>query len=125
MADRLRPCADSWGIYLHFKLQETENDDHTRGSGSQPEDGRGQETLDRGDLGPERRLYLRELIARYGYLLALNWNLGEENTQTPEQQRAMAAFIRNIDPSATTSSSTPSRTSRSASTRPCSGTSRC
>lgn len=85
------------GLYLHFKLQETENDDHTRG-GDEPKAARVPESLDGGDLGPERRLYVRELIARYGYLLALNWNLGEENTQTPEQQRAMAAFIRNTDP---------------------------
>jgi hypothetical protein len=28
----------------------------------------------------------------------LNWNLGEENSQTTEQQRAMAQFIRNTDP---------------------------
>ena len=26
------------------------------------------------------------------------WNLGEENTQTPQQQRAMAAYIREVDP---------------------------
>jgi hypothetical protein len=90
--------AQKLGIYLHVKLQETENDDHTRGSGSERKTVEVKESLDRGDLGPERRLYLRELVARYGYLLALNWNLGEENTQTTEQQRAMAAFIRNIDP---------------------------
>ena len=93
------------GIYLHFKLQETENDDNVRGN---PSDGRGsgqtapsnpvRESLDGGDLGTERRLYLRELIARFGHLLALNWNLGEENTQTAEQQRLMAEYIRNVDP---------------------------
>lgn len=86
------------GLYLHFKLQETENDDQTRGSGEGRKQTQVREALDGGDLGPERKLYLRELIARFGYLLALNWNLGEENTQTPDQQRAMAAFIRNTDP---------------------------
>ncbi len=86
------------GQYLHFKLQETENDDHAGGSGDSRRSAPIPEALDAGDLGPERKLYLRELIARYGYLLALNWNLGEESTQTPEQQRAMAAFIRNTDP---------------------------
>jgi hypothetical protein len=86
------------GLYLHFKLQETENDDHSRGSGESRKRTEVREALDAGDLGPERKLYLRELIARYGYLLALNWNLGEENTQTPQQQREMAAFIRNTDP---------------------------
>ena len=56
------------------------------------------ESLVGGDLGPGRKLYLRELIARYGYLLALNWNLGEENTQSNEQQRAMAQYIKDTDP---------------------------
>lgn len=92
------------GIYLHFKLQETENDDNVRGN---PVDVKGarttpadpvREALDAGALGPERRLYLREMIARFGYLLALNWNLGEENTQTPEQQRAMAEYLHRLDP---------------------------
>ena len=90
--------AQQKGLYLHFKLQETENDDHARGSGEGRKTVAIPEALDAGDLGPERKLYLRELIARYGYLLALNWNLGEENTQTPEQQRQMAAFIRSTDP---------------------------
>jgi hypothetical protein len=90
--------AQQKGLYLHFKLQETENDDHARGNGDSRTNTQVREALDAGDLGPERKLYLRELIARYGYLLALNWNLGEENTQTPDQQREMAAFIRNTDP---------------------------
>jgi hypothetical protein len=90
--------AQQKGLYLHFKLQETENDDHARGSGDSRKTVAIPEALDAGDLGSERKLYLRELIARYGYLLALNWNLGEENTQTPEQQRQMAAFIRSTDP---------------------------
>ncbi len=85
--------AQKLGLYLHFKLQETENDDHTHGKkASVPE------SLDGGALGPQRRLYLREMIARYGYLLALNWNLGEENTQSKEQRQAMAAYIDELDP---------------------------
>lgn len=90
--------AQQKGLYLHFKLQETENDDHSRGTGDSRKSTPIREALDAGDLGPERKLYLRELIARYGYLLALNWNLGEENTQTPDQQQDMAAFIRHTDP---------------------------
>jgi Domain of unknown function (DUF5060)/Putative collagen-binding domain of a collagenase len=120
------------GLYLHFKLQETEIDDNVRGNvegrgagggegregggrageGAAGEAGRGQgrgrggppqtgpvtESLDGGDLGPERKLYLRELIARFGYELALNWNLGEENTQSAEQQRAMSAYLTSVDP---------------------------
>ena len=85
--------AQAKGLYLHFKLQETENDDHKRGDISFVP-----ESLDGGDDGPERRLYLRELIARYGYQLALNWNLGEENTQNIADRRDMAAYIEAIDP---------------------------
>ncbi len=77
------------GMYLHFKLSESEN------SGAREKDN---VAMDKGELGPERKLYLRELIARYGYLLALNWNLGEENTQTVQQQRDMAAYIAAKDP---------------------------
>ena len=81
------------GLYLHFKLQEQEIDDNRARHGKPVP-----ESLDGGDLGIERKLYLRELIARFGYALALNWNLGEENTQTPDQQRAMASYIRLLDP---------------------------
>ncbi|WKN30866.1 DUF5060 domain-containing protein [Porifericola rhodea] len=87
--------AQSRGLYLHFKLQETENDDNIKGH-SKAEIVK--ESLDGGELGPERRLYLREMIARFGYLLALNWNLGEENTQTTEQRIAMAQYISELDP---------------------------
>ena len=48
------------------------------------------DALDGGELGPERKLYCRELIARFGHALALNWNLGEENTQSAARERAMA-----------------------------------
>jgi len=85
--------AQQLGLYLHFKLQETEMDDNRNGNNTNVPT-----SLDNGDLGIERKLYLRELIARFGYELALNWNLGEENTQTAEQQRAMAQFIRDTDP---------------------------
>ena len=85
--------AQSKGIYLHFKLQETEIDDNRhRDKVNVPE------SLDGGQLGPERKLYLRELIARYGHNLALNWNLSEENSQSYEEQNAMAEYILNTDP---------------------------
>jgi uncharacterized protein DUF5060/collagenase-like protein with putative collagen-binding domain len=136
--------AQAKGIYLHFKLQEQENDDGTAGGGGggggrggrggapaaaaagtppaaappaaaagAPAEGRGgpgrggmmaagpcavQAALDCGNTGPERRLYIRELVARFGYELALNWNMGEENTQTTVQQRAMAQYIHDVDP---------------------------
>lgn len=86
--------ATARGLYLHFKLQETENDDNRKGK----KQCKVPTALDGGRLGVERKLYCREVIARFGHQLALNWNLGEENTQTTEQQRAMADYIRKTDP---------------------------
>jgi hypothetical protein len=84
------------GLYLHFKMQENEMDDNRRGhektSSEIPE------ALDGGQLGIERKLYCRELIARFGHALALNWNLGEENTQSAEEQLAMIDYLRQTDP---------------------------
>jgi hypothetical protein len=88
--------AQGKGIYLHFKLQEQENDDNRTGRGEVG--GTVPAALDGGALGVERKLYLRELIARFGYSLALNWNLGEENTQSAEEQRDMARYIKETDP---------------------------
>jgi Domain of unknown function (DUF5060)/Putative collagen-binding domain of a collagenase len=85
--------AQKRGMYLHFKLQETENDDNRIGDKTSIP-----ESLDGGESDTERKLYLRELIARFAYELALNWNLGEENSQTTEQQIAMARYIKDLDP---------------------------
>lgn len=82
--------ATARGLHLHFKMQETENDD-MKGPGAA-------QALDGGDLGPARKLYIRELVARFAHELALNWNLGEENTQSFEQQRAMGRFLAQTDP---------------------------
>ena len=87
--------AQKQGLYLHFKTQETENDDNRGGKGNVvliPA------SLDGGEVGPERRIYYRELIARFGYMLALNWNLGEENTQTTQEQKDMAEYFNQNDP---------------------------
>ncbi|MBX2812934.1 MAG: DUF5060 domain-containing protein [Myxococcales bacterium] len=84
------------GLFLHFKLQETENDDLRQRRERTPIEM--PQALDGGRMGPERRLYLRELIARFGHHLALNWNLGEESTQSSEEQRLMAAYIEQNDP---------------------------
>ncbi len=69
-------------LLLHFKTQEQEND----------------QLLNDGDLGALRKLYYRELIARFSHHPALEWNLGEENSQTTQQQKDMAAYIRKTDP---------------------------
>lgn len=71
------------GMYLHFKTQETENET----------------MLDGGNLGLQRRLYYRELIARFSHHLALNWNLGEEiNDLTLKQRQDIASYFWTHDP---------------------------
>jgi hypothetical protein len=88
--------ATSRGLYLHFKLQENEMDDNRRGERSNGLDV--PESLDGGTLGPERKLYCREIIARYAHNLALNWNIGEENTQLTAEINDMIGYIRATDP---------------------------
>ena len=85
------------GMYLHFKMQETENDDHQPRS-KKTTTGWVPTCLDGGNLGDQRKLYLRELVARFGHNLALNWNLGEENTQSAKQQIEMIDYLRLVDP---------------------------
>jgi hypothetical protein len=67
---------DRLGLQLHVVTQETENDT----------------LLDGGELGVERRLYYRELIARFGHHNAVVWNLGEEFSPSLPiaQQQALA-----------------------------------
>ena len=79
------------GMYLHFKLSEHENSGPING---QPNP----DALDGGELGPERKLFLRELVARFSHQLALNWNLAEETTQTTEQLKQTAQYIHDLDP---------------------------
>jgi len=81
---------ESLGLMLHFVTQETENE----------------LLLDDGDTGPQRKLYYRELIARFGHHLAVTWNMGEENgpanfspeAQTVLQQKAMVKYMKDHDP---------------------------
>ncbi len=74
--------ADKRGLHLHFKLQETENDSF----------------MDDGALGRTRKVYLREMVARFGHFLALTWNIGEENVQHPGDVRHMASYLDALDP---------------------------
>jgi len=80
---------DKLGMFLHFKTHETEND----------------QLLNGGKLGPERKLYYRELIARFAHHHALNWNLGEEHDLWDElndaaqlNAKADAHYIHSLDP---------------------------
>lgn len=70
------------GLMLHVVTQETENDT----------------LLDGGELGTERKLYYRELIARFAHHPAVTWNLGEENVQSVEQRKACASYLKELDP---------------------------
>jgi hypothetical protein len=88
--------ATTKGLYLHFKLQENEIDDNRRGQ--EAKEGGVPASLDGGKLGPERMLYCREIISRFGHALALNWNIGEENTQSTQEIKDMIEYIRSIDP---------------------------
>lgn len=56
--------------------------------------------LDSGQFGPERKLYYRELAARFSYLNALKWNLSEESRFTDEQHRLFIRYLRSMDPAA-------------------------
>ncbi len=78
------------GMMKHFVLQETENEC----------------LLDGGHTDVQRRLYLRELIARFGHHLAVIWNIGEENGpiewspvgQSHQMKVAMINYIKKINP---------------------------
>lgn len=70
------------GIVWHVITQEVEND----------------EDLDGGALGVQRKLYYRELVARFAHAPGLVWNLGEENQNTTAQRIAFADYIRALDP---------------------------
>lgn len=75
-------------IFLHFVLNEAEKPNKTE--------------LDDGALGVERKLYYRELIARFGHHLALQWNLCEEydldHKFEPELVKSFAEYIHAVDP---------------------------
>lgn len=81
---------DKLGMMIHFVLQETENEC----------------LLDGGHTDVQRKLYLRELVARFGHHLAVTWNLGEENgpakwtpvAQTDKMRKDMANYLKEINP---------------------------
>lgn len=75
--------AQEQGIALNVVLSETEIEN--------------ERWLDDGALGVERKLFFRELIARFGYLLAVKWNLGEENDYPYVELLKHADYIQAID----------------------------
>ena len=74
---------DAVGIQLHVILTEREN---AKALG--PDDG----------LNDIRKLYYRELVARFGHHLAVQWNIGEENTNGDNKKIEFANYIRSLDP---------------------------
>ncbi len=81
---------DRLGMMMHLVLQETENEC----------------LLDGGWTNVQRKVYLRELVARFGHHLGITWNLGEENGpadfspvgQTDQMRKDMANYLKSIDP---------------------------
>ncbi|MEM9885367.1 MAG: DUF5060 domain-containing protein [Bacteroidota bacterium] len=80
--ERILDYAETQGMFLHFKTHETETD----------------HLMDKGVFGTEMKLYYRELIARFGHHLAMNWNLGEENNQPISEVVKAANYVHNLDP---------------------------
>jgi hypothetical protein len=80
--------AQSKGIHLHFVFNEAEEAN--------------KKELDGATLGVERKLFYREMVARYGHHLALQWNVSEEyNYQyplSPDTVKAFAGYIQQQDP---------------------------
>ncbi|QDV07528.1 hypothetical protein Poly30_30540 [Planctomycetes bacterium Poly30] len=75
--------AQRCGISLSLVMNETEPENEA--------------WLDNGTLGTERRLYYRELIARFGHHPAIRWNICEENDFSVSMLQQFASYISTID----------------------------
>jgi hypothetical protein len=80
--ERILEYAETKGMFIHFKTHETETD----------------HLMDGGVFGTESKLYYRELMARFGHHLVMNWNLGEENNQPIDEVKKVADYVYNLDP---------------------------
>ncbi len=75
------------GILMHVVLNEAEAANRNR--------------LDGGTLGTERKLFYRELAARFGHVNGLMWNMCEEGVGSFEPATIMKSFadyVRSVDP---------------------------
>ena len=80
--ERIFEYADMKGMFMHFKTLETENDN----------------IMDNDNFGDERKIYYRELIARFSHHMAMNWNLSEESTLKDGVVQQTAAYLKSVDP---------------------------
>lgn len=78
---------DDKGIYKNVLLQETENDQQLDGG----------TIADGTSLSVERLVYMREMIARFGHNNGIQWNIGEENTNTDQQRADQAEYLKSVD----------------------------
>jgi hypothetical protein len=79
--------AQKKGILLHVALNEAEAANRNR--------------LDKGTLGTERKLFYRELAARFAHLNGLMWNICEEGIASfnpPGIMKPFADYVRAVDP---------------------------
>lgn len=86
--DNIFDHMDEQGIYKNILFQEQENDQMLDGGTS----------VAGSSLSVERMLYLREMVARFGHANGIQWNLGEENTNSHRQRVDMAEYIKAVDP---------------------------
>ncbi len=76
--------AQSLGIFIHFVLAETEaaNENYH----------------DNGNLGEQRMLFYRMLLALFGHHNGLQLNIGEENDYGSVRHQQFAAYLKAVDP---------------------------
>lgn len=91
----------SKGVMTHFVLTETENENWFEANAGSTGEVRFADT---------RKLYYREMVARFGYLNAITWNIGEENgwrsnnnndfgdPNSTQQRIAFAQYLDELNP---------------------------
>lgn len=84
---------DRMGLMVHFQLSESENTNYFEALEGQ------------GSFADSRKIFYREMVARFGHHMALTWNVGEENQakgtgfekpNTHDQRREFATHIREL-----------------------------
>jgi hypothetical protein len=80
--------AQKKGLHLHFVLGEAEEANKRE--------------LDNATLGTERKLFYREMVARFAHHNALQWNISEEYDYllplSPDTVKSFAGYLKQVDP---------------------------